>query len=165
AARTDHRRRDRALRPAQGVRPSGPDRDRGRARLRPNGDPARRARNGRGDARRLARTRESGRAVPQPARRSRVHARALARRRLPPLASTLRIDMAPSFKLVASAPRTDLFVAPVFSGARLGPGADLVDDAIGGSLATFMKETDFEGKRGEVLAVPVDGQLKARAAL
>jgi leucyl aminopeptidase len=73
--------------------------------------------------------------------------------------------MAPSFKLVASAPRTDLFVAPVFSGGVLGPGADLVDEAIGGSLATFMKETDFDGKRGEVLAVPVDGRLKARAAL
>jgi len=73
--------------------------------------------------------------------------------------------MAPSFKLVAAAPRADLFVVPVFAGARLGPGADLVDDALGGSLATFMKETDFDGKRGEVLAVPVDGRLKARAAL
>jgi leucyl aminopeptidase len=73
--------------------------------------------------------------------------------------------MAPSFKLVAAAPRTDLFVVPVYAGARLGPGADLVDDAIGGSLSTFMKETDFDGKKGEVLAVPVDGRLKARAAL
>ena len=67
--------------------------------------------------------------------------------------------MAPSFKLVAAAPRADLFVAPVFAGASLGPGADVVDDAIGGSLSTFMKETGFEGKRGEVLAVPVDGRL------
>jgi leucyl aminopeptidase len=73
--------------------------------------------------------------------------------------------MAPSFKLVGAAPRADLFVVPVFAGARLGPGADVVDAAIGGSLSTFMKETDFEGKRGEVLAVPVDGRLKARAAL
>ena len=73
--------------------------------------------------------------------------------------------MPPTFRLVASAPRTDLFVVPVFAGARLGPGADLVDEAMGGSLATFMKETDFDGKRGEVLAVPVDGRLKARAAL
>jgi leucyl aminopeptidase len=73
--------------------------------------------------------------------------------------------MAPSFKLVGAAPRVDLFVAPVFAGASLGPGADVVDDAVGGSLSTFMKETGFEGKRGEVLAVPVDGRLKARAAL
>src|SRR5258708_13375894 len=73
--------------------------------------------------------------------------------------------MAPTFKLVASAPEADLYVVPIFSGARLGPGALLVDDAIGGTLAEFMQETDFEGKRGEVLAVPTGGQLGARAAL
>ena len=73
--------------------------------------------------------------------------------------------MAPTFKLVASAPKADLYVVPIFSGARLGPGAQLVDDAIGGTLAEFMQETDFEGKRGEVLAVPTGGQLGARAAL
>ena len=73
--------------------------------------------------------------------------------------------MAPTFKLVAGAPKADLFVVPVFSGAQLGPGAQLVDDAIGGTLAEFMQETDFDGKRGEVLAVPTGGRLGARAAL
>ncbi len=73
--------------------------------------------------------------------------------------------MAPTFKLVARAPKADLFVVPVFSGARLGPGAQLVDDAIDGGLAEFMQETDFDGKRGEVLAVPTGGNLGARAAL
>jgi len=73
--------------------------------------------------------------------------------------------MAPTFKLVARAPKADLFVVPVFSGARLGPGAQLVDDAIDGGLVEFMQETDFDGKRGEVLAVPTGGNLGARAAL
>ncbi|MDQ1475403.1 MAG: leucyl aminopeptidase [Actinomycetota bacterium] len=73
--------------------------------------------------------------------------------------------MPPTFTLVAGAPKADLFVVPVFTGARLGPGADLVDDAIGGTLGEFMRETDFDGKRGEVLAVPTGGRLGARAAL
>jgi leucyl aminopeptidase len=73
--------------------------------------------------------------------------------------------MTPTFTLVPGAPKADLFVAPVFAGAKLGPGADLVDDAIGGTLGEFMKETDFDGKRGEVLAVPTGGRLGARAAL
>ena len=73
--------------------------------------------------------------------------------------------MAPTFTIVAGAPKADLFVVPVFSGARLGPGAQLVDDAIGGTLAEFMQETDFDGTRGEVLAVPTGGRLGARAAL
>jgi len=73
--------------------------------------------------------------------------------------------MAPTFELVTGAPDADLLVVPVFSGARLGPGAQLVDDALGGTLADFMQETDFDGKRGEVLAVPTGGRLGARAAL
>jgi leucyl aminopeptidase len=73
--------------------------------------------------------------------------------------------MAPSFKFVATAPKSDLVVVPVFAGARLGPGAELVDDATPGALAAFMKETDFDGKRGETLAVPVDSRSRARAAL
>src|SRR5262249_39106201 len=77
----------------------------------------------------------------------------------------MRMSMAPTFKLVANAPKVDLFVVPVFSGARLGPGAQLVDDALDGKLAEFMRETDFDGKRGEVLAVPTGGRLSARAAL
>jgi len=73
--------------------------------------------------------------------------------------------MAPTFTLVARAPKADLFVVPIFSGAKFGPGAQLVDDAIGGTLTEFMQETDFDGKRGEVLAVPTGGRLVARAAL
>jgi len=73
--------------------------------------------------------------------------------------------MAPTFELVTGAPAADLFVVPVFSGARLGPGAHLVDDAIGGTLGEFMRETGFDGARGEVLAVPTGGRLGARAAL
>jgi leucyl aminopeptidase len=73
--------------------------------------------------------------------------------------------MPPTFTLVARAPKADLFVVPIFSGARFGPGARLVDDAIGGTLTEFMQETDFDGKRGEVLAVPTGGRLSARAAL
>ncbi len=73
--------------------------------------------------------------------------------------------MALTFTIVAGAPKADLFVVPVFSGADLGPGADLVDSAIGGTLTEFMQETDFDGKRGEFLAVPTGGRLGARAAL
>src|SRR5439155_9058014 len=73
--------------------------------------------------------------------------------------------MVPTFELVSGAPDADLFVVPVFSGARLGPGAQLVDDSIGGTLGEFMQETDFDGTRGEVLAVPTGGRLGARAAL
>jgi leucyl aminopeptidase len=73
--------------------------------------------------------------------------------------------MAPTFKLVAVAPKADLLVVPIISGAQFGPGAQLVDDALGGTLAEFMQETDFDGKRGEVLAVPTGGRLGTRAAL
>jgi leucyl aminopeptidase len=72
--------------------------------------------------------------------------------------------MAPTFKLVTGAPKADLYVVPVFSGAKLGPGAQLVDDAIGGTLADFMRETDFDGKRGEVLAVPTGGRVGDEAS-
>ncbi len=73
--------------------------------------------------------------------------------------------MAPTFTIASGAPKADLFVVPVFAGGELGPGAGLVDDAIGGTLAEFMKETDFDAKPGEVLAVPTGGRLAARAAL
>jgi leucyl aminopeptidase len=53
----------------------------------------------------------------------------------------------------------------VFAKRDLGPGAELVDDALGGTLAAFMAEADFDGKRGEVLPVPTNGRLGAGAAL
>ena len=54
---------------------------------------------------------------------------------------------------------------PVFTDGRLGPGADVVDRALGGTLAEFMAEAGFEGKRGEALAVPTSGRLGAKAAV
>src|SRR5271154_6821889 len=76
--------------------------------------------------------------------------------------------MAPKIELVAAAPdkvRADLLAVPVFSGPTLGPGADVVDRALGGTLLAFMAETGFEAKRGDVLAVPTGGQLGAKAAV
>jgi len=73
--------------------------------------------------------------------------------------------MAPTLELVSGAPDAELFAVPVFAGRAFGPGAEKVDAALDGTLADFMAETDFEGKRGEVLAVPTAGRLGARAAL
>ena len=87
-----------------------------------------------------------------------LHARGLRRLR----------DMAPKIELVAAAPdkvRADLLAVPVFSGPQLGPGADVVDRALGGTLLAFAAEAGFEAKRGEVLAVPTGGQLGAKAAV
>jgi leucyl aminopeptidase len=73
-----------------------------------------------------------------------------------------------SFSLVATAAdkvKADLLAVPVFASGDLGPGADLVDAALGGGLAAFMDEAQFEGKPGQTLAVPTDGNLGAQAAL
>ncbi len=78
---------------------------------------------------------------------------------------TLKIE------LVAGAPdrvRADLLAVPVLSnskGIQFGPGADIVDRALGGSLLAFATETGFEAKRSDVLAVPTGGQLGAKAAV
>jgi leucyl aminopeptidase len=61
--------------------------------------------------------------------------------------------------------RADLLVVPVFTDRRLGPGADAVDRAVGGTLSEFMEEADFSGKRGETLAVPTQGKLGAKAVV
>jgi leucyl aminopeptidase len=66
---------------------------------------------------------------------------------------------------VTSLPEVDLLVVPVFAGRVLGPGAGLVDDATDGTLAEFMEEASFEGKRSDVLAVPTRARIRARAAL
>jgi leucyl aminopeptidase len=68
--------------------------------------------------------------------------------------------MAPVFEVSASTGDSDLLVVPVFTGRELGPGADRIDDA----LDDFMSEADFDGKRGEMLAVPTRGRVHARAA-
>jgi leucyl aminopeptidase len=92
--------------------------------------------------------------------------------------------MSPKIELV-SAPadkaRADLLAVPAFaapssngkgtrrrsgtSGVRLGPGADVVDRALGATLLGFAAEAGFEGKRGEALAVPTAGKLGAKAAV
>ncbi|MET0421613.1 MAG: leucyl aminopeptidase [Acidimicrobiia bacterium] len=47
----------------------------------------------------------------------------------------------------------------------LGPGADVVDDALGGGLIAFLDEAGFEGRLGEAIAVPTNGNLRAKAAI
>ncbi len=59
----------------------------------------------------------------------------------------------------------DLLVVPVFADRELGPGTDVVDAALGGTLDDFMSETGFEGKAGETLAVPTGGRLGAKAVV
>ncbi|HTK15496.1 MAG TPA: leucyl aminopeptidase [Acidimicrobiia bacterium] len=73
-----------------------------------------------------------------------------------------------TFDVVGTAPdrvKADLLAVPVFPGGLLGPGADVVDTALGGTLAAFMTEAGFEAKRGEALAVPTSGRLGAKAAV
>ena len=73
--------------------------------------------------------------------------------------------MAPTIELVTTVADVDLLVVPVFAGRQLGPGGSSIDDALDGTLADFLREADFDGKRGELLAVPTSGRLGARAAL
>ena len=49
--------------------------------------------------------------------------------------------------------------------ATLGPGADVVDAALGGGLAAFLAEAGFEGKLGRDARGADRGQLQAKAAL
>jgi leucyl aminopeptidase len=73
--------------------------------------------------------------------------------------------MALDVQLVNKAGKVDLLVVPIFTGRTLTAGAEDVNKAIGGTLDSFMREVDFDGKRGEVLAVPTNGSLGAKAAL
>jgi leucyl aminopeptidase len=79
-----------------------------------------------------------------------------------PLTSSIAIE---GSSAAADKVRADLLVVPVFNDRRLGPGADLVDRAVGGDLVDFMAEADFSGKRGETLAVPTQGKLGAKAVV
>ena len=60
--------------------------------------------------------------------------------------------------------KADLLAVPVYAKRVLGPGAEDVDRALGGGLATFMTGAGFTGKPGETLLVPVRG-LGAKTAL
>ena len=76
--------------------------------------------------------------------------------------------MSLSYTLTPTSPDAvvaDLLAVPVFAERLLGPGADAVDAALGGGLAEFMEETDFNGKPGETLAVPTGGRLRAKAVI
>jgi leucyl aminopeptidase len=73
--------------------------------------------------------------------------------------------MAPRFAVASTVRAVDLLVVPVFRGRALGPGAHLVDDALDGTLDTCMVELDFDGKRGDMLAVPTGHRAGARAAV
>jgi leucyl aminopeptidase len=59
----------------------------------------------------------------------------------------------------------ELLAVPIGTGGAFGPGADVVDAALGGGLAAFLAEAGFEGKLGETLAVPTAGKLRAKAAI
>ncbi|HEX6312975.1 MAG TPA: leucyl aminopeptidase [Acidimicrobiia bacterium] len=76
--------------------------------------------------------------------------------------------MALSFSTVtkpAGEVAADLLAVPVGTGPTPGPGADAVDAALDGGLAQFMEEAGFEGKRGQTLAVPTFGRLRAGAVV
>ncbi|MFI5045929.1 MAG: leucyl aminopeptidase [Acidimicrobiia bacterium] len=47
----------------------------------------------------------------------------------------------------------------------LGPGAEALDDALGGGLVAFLDEVGFEGRIGDAIAVPTGGSLRAKAAI
>ncbi|MFM7271391.1 MAG: leucyl aminopeptidase [Actinomycetes bacterium] len=76
--------------------------------------------------------------------------------------------MSLAFRASAADPasvRTDLLAVPAFAGRVLGPGAEVVDDALDGGLLAFLGEAGFDGKVGEALLVPVGTALGARSAL
>jgi leucyl aminopeptidase len=73
-----------------------------------------------------------------------------------------------AFRVSAAAPatiRTDLLAVPVFAGRALGPGAEVLDDALGGGLGAFLAEAGCEGKIGDAVLVPAGEDLSARAVL
>src|SRR5205814_6254515 len=122
------------------------------------------------------------RAVPQSARRPRVHARPLAGRDVPsrphrilltPLTSSFLTEetgvIVPLSFTVVTTPAdrvaAELLAVPIAKGAVFGPGADAVDAALEGGLSAFLAEAGFDGKLGETLAVPTAGRLRAKAAV
>ena len=59
----------------------------------------------------------------------------------------------------------DFLAVPVFADRVLGPGADIVDAALGGFLRAFMAESGFAGKVDETLVVPTADATRASAAV
>jgi leucyl aminopeptidase len=65
-----------------------------------------------------------------------------------------------SFTVASTAPgraRAEVLAVPVTAGPTVGHGADAVEAAFPGSLATFMERAGFEGKAGQSLFVPLAG--------
>jgi hypothetical protein len=73
--------------------------------------------------------------------------------------ATLTIE---SSSTAADKVRADLLAVPVFADRRLGTGAEDVAAALGGDLSELMEEADFNGKRGETLAVPTGRSAPGR---
>jgi leucyl aminopeptidase len=69
--------------------------------------------------------------------------------------------VAPTIELVTAAQGADLYVVPVFSGRKLPSGSP----ALGKAIDTFMREADFDGKRGDALLTPANDAFPTRAVL
>ncbi|MEX2269550.1 MAG: leucyl aminopeptidase [Acidimicrobiia bacterium] len=61
--------------------------------------------------------------------------------------------------------RADLLVVPFFAEREAGPGADVVDAALGGALDAFLEDAGYSGKVGETLTVPLSARSSAKAAV
>ena len=61
--------------------------------------------------------------------------------------------------------RADMLAVPMFAGALPGPGAEIVEAALGGSLRRFVEEAGFGGKPDEALVVPTPGRAASDVAV
>ncbi len=103
--------------------------------------------------------------TPSPAGRKATSARCAPDR---PPASDWSVTVSLSFTVIttpADRAAVELLAVPIAKGGGFGPGADVVDAALGGGLAAFIAEVGFDGALGETLAVPTAGKLRAKAAI
>jgi leucyl aminopeptidase len=61
--------------------------------------------------------------------------------------------------------RADVLAVPMFAGGEAGPGAEVVEAALGGGLRRFVDEAGFAGKPDETLVVPTPGRAAAGVAV
>jgi leucyl aminopeptidase len=61
--------------------------------------------------------------------------------------------------------RADMLAVPMFAGDTPGPGAEIVEAALGGSLRTLIEEAGFGGKPDETLVVPIPGPAASGVAV
>ena len=69
--------------------------------------------------------------------------------------------MAPTIELVTTSRGAELYVAPVFTGRKVPTGSP----ALGKAIDAFMRDADFDGKRGDMLLAPATDAMPARAIL